>query len=117
MTTHPPADLAAPISAKTLAMLFEFTFNVTRANVEGFSHEDSLRQPPAGNCLNWLLGHIVATRQHTLELLGVPAINVPGLTAGNGMPLGVQIVAPFARDRRALMAAAWLERQIAHGIA
>jgi hypothetical protein len=55
-------------------MLFEFTYNVARANVEGFSHEESLRQPAAGNCLNWILGHIVCTRQHTLELLGIPAI-------------------------------------------
>jgi hypothetical protein len=74
MSTPPTAGSAAPISAKTLGMLFEFTFNVARANVEGFSHEDSLRQPPTGNCLNWILGHIVATRQHTLGLIGIAPI-------------------------------------------
>jgi Asp-tRNA(Asn)/Glu-tRNA(Gln) amidotransferase A subunit family amidase len=46
-------------------------------------------------------------------LLGVPAINVPGLHAPSGLPVGVQVVAPFARDARALAAAAFLERVIA----
>lgn len=48
-------------------------------------------------------------------LLGVPAVNVPGLTDAGGMPLGVQIVAPFGRDRVALAAADWVERLIARG--
>jgi hypothetical protein len=69
MTTAAP-----PVTPKTLGLLFELTFNVARANVQGFSHEDSLRQPAAGNCLNWILGHIVATRQHTLALLGIDPI-------------------------------------------
>lgn len=64
------AVTAAPISGKTLGILFEFSYNVTLANTEGFTHEDSLRQPPAGNCLNWIVGHIVATRQHIVGLLG-----------------------------------------------
>lgn len=48
-------------------------------------------------------------------LLGVPAVNVPGLRDGAGMPLGVQIVAPFGKDRTALAAADWLERTIDRG--
>jgi Asp-tRNA(Asn)/Glu-tRNA(Gln) amidotransferase A subunit family amidase len=43
------------------------------------------------------------------SLLGVPAINVPGLTNREGMPLGLQVVARFGRDRFALSAAAFLE--------
>ena len=42
-------------------------------------------------------------------LLGVPSVNVAGLTDAEGMPLGVQIVARFGRDRFALAAAAFLE--------
>ena len=34
---------------------------------------------------------------------------LPGLTDAEGMPLGVQIVARFGRDRFALAAAAFLE--------
>jgi Asp-tRNA(Asn)/Glu-tRNA(Gln) amidotransferase A subunit family amidase len=43
-------------------------------------------------------------------LLGTPCVNVPGLTGSDGLPLGLQIVARFGRDRFALSAAAFLER-------
>jgi Asp-tRNA(Asn)/Glu-tRNA(Gln) amidotransferase A subunit family amidase len=46
-------------------------------------------------------------------LLGPPCINVPGLTDASGLPLGVQIVGRFARDRTALAAAAFVERALA----
>ncbi|HEY4407074.1 MAG TPA: amidase [Xanthobacteraceae bacterium] len=46
-------------------------------------------------------------------LLGPPCINVPGLTDSDGLPLGVQIVGRFARDRTALEAAWFLERVLA----
>jgi len=46
-------------------------------------------------------------------LMGVPCINVPGLADADGMPLGVQIVGRFARDRTALAAAWFVEQAIA----
>jgi Asp-tRNA(Asn)/Glu-tRNA(Gln) amidotransferase A subunit family amidase len=46
-------------------------------------------------------------------LLGPPCINVPGLRDARGLPLGVQIVGRFARDRTALEAAWFLERALA----
>ena len=46
-------------------------------------------------------------------LLGLPCVNVPGLTDTNGLPLGLQIVSPFGEDKRALQAAHWLEQVIA----
>jgi Asp-tRNA(Asn)/Glu-tRNA(Gln) amidotransferase A subunit family amidase len=46
-------------------------------------------------------------------LLGPPCINVPGLMDSRGLPLGVQIVGRFARDRIALDAAWFLERALA----
>jgi Asp-tRNA(Asn)/Glu-tRNA(Gln) amidotransferase A subunit family amidase len=45
-------------------------------------------------------------------LLGSPCVNVPGLSDPAGLPLGVQIVARFGRDRFALSAAAFLEQAI-----
>ncbi len=45
-------------------------------------------------------------------LLGPPCINVPGLTDPRGLPLGVQIVGRFARDRTALEVAWFLERAL-----
>lgn len=44
-----------------------------------------------------------------LTLLGVPCVNVPGLLAEDGMPVGIQVVAPFGRDQQALAAAAAIE--------
>ncbi len=45
-------------------------------------------------------------------LLGTPCVNVPGLADPAGLPLGVQMVARFGRDRFALAAAAFVERAI-----
>ena len=48
---------------------------VVKANVGDVSHEDSLKQPaPAGNCLNWILGHLVATRSNLLRGLGAEPV-------------------------------------------
>jgi Asp-tRNA(Asn)/Glu-tRNA(Gln) amidotransferase A subunit family amidase len=46
-------------------------------------------------------------------LLGPPCINVPGSIDARGLPLGIQIVGRFARDRTALAAAWFLERALA----
>jgi Asp-tRNA(Asn)/Glu-tRNA(Gln) amidotransferase A subunit family amidase len=46
-------------------------------------------------------------------LMGTPCVNVPGLSDASGMPLGVQIVGRFGRDRAALEAALFAERAIA----
>ncbi len=46
-------------------------------------------------------------------LLGAPCVNVPGLIDPNGLPLGVQIVGRFARDKIALAAARHLEAALA----
>lgn len=45
--------------------------DVTGINMRGLTHEESLVQPqPAGNCLNWVLGHLLATYDGFLPLLG-----------------------------------------------
>jgi Asp-tRNA(Asn)/Glu-tRNA(Gln) amidotransferase A subunit family amidase len=46
-------------------------------------------------------------------LMGAPCVNVPGLSDAAGMPLGVQIVGRFGRDRAALEAALFAERALA----
>lgn len=50
-------------------------------------------------------------------LMGTPALNVPGLTGHAGLPLGVQVVAPFGRDRACLEAGRFLENALARGAA
>ena len=42
-------------------------------------------------------------------LMGTPCVNVPGLANPHGLPVGVQVIAPFGQDARALAAAAFLE--------
>ncbi len=43
-------------------------------------------------------------------LIGCPAVNVPALRNADGMPLGVQVLAPFGRDAEALAVAVMLEK-------
>lgn len=45
--------------------------------------------------------------------LHVPCVTVPAGVGPNGMPLGVQVVAPFGRDREALAWAAWVAAALA----
>lgn len=42
-------------------------------------------------------------------LLGIPCVNVPGLRDLDGMPVGIQVLAPFGRDAQALAAAHRIE--------
>ena len=55
----------------------------------------------------------VASFNWLWTLMGTPCVNVPGLADATGMPLGVQIVGRFGRDRAALEAALFAERAIA----
>ncbi|MFG1360801.1 amidase [Xanthobacter pseudotagetidis] len=45
-------------------------------------------------------------------LMGCPTINIAGLTGADGLPMGVQLVGRFGRDRAALTLAALVERAI-----
>ena len=44
--------------------------------------------------------------------LGVPCVNVPGCRDAAGLPIGIQVVAPFGADATALAVAALLERAL-----
>jgi len=59
----------------------------------------------------------VATFNRLWTLMGAPCVNVPGQRDSAHLPLGVQIVGRFARDRAALEAALFLEQSLAraHG--
>lgn len=49
-------------------------------------------------------------------LMGVPCLNVPGLSE-DGLPLGVQVIGRFGRDKAALEAALFVERAIGRSTA
>ena len=55
------------------------TRDVVRMNLEGISHEQSLVQPkPAGNCSNWVVGHLVTVYNRVLPLLGQTPVDSAG---------------------------------------
>lgn len=59
------------MSVDALKKLYGINHRALGLNVEGLDHEDSLLQPPGGgNCLNWVVGHIVANRTFILQMLG-----------------------------------------------
>lgn len=58
------------MNANDLRYLYEVNRAALHTNVAGLTHDESLRAPqPAGNCLNWVLGHIVASRHPVLKLV------------------------------------------------
>jgi hypothetical protein len=54
---------------------------VVRKNTEGLTHEDSLIQPqPEGNCLNFVVGHLMSVYDQALRLVGQePVLGVEAL--------------------------------------
>jgi hypothetical protein len=66
-----PAPVAVSNEIEVLRHQARVTQRVMRLNVEGISHEESLIQPqPAGNCLNWVIGHLVVSYELIFPLLG-----------------------------------------------
>ena len=59
------------MSTRALSTQVYYNLGALKMNLEGLTHEESLVQPqPAGNCLNWIVGHILANRAGMLGLLG-----------------------------------------------
>jgi uncharacterized damage-inducible protein DinB len=50
-----------------------------KINLAGITHEESLIQPePGGNCVNWVLGHLLSVYNQALPLLGQqPVLDQP----------------------------------------
>lgn len=52
--------------------LYKTNHWVMTHQTDGLTHEDSLLQLPfRGNCLNWVVGHILVSRQSILQMLGL----------------------------------------------
>jgi len=59
------------MDAETLRHMFGLSTRALGVNLEGFTEEDALAQPPGGgNCANWVVGHVVVHRNHMLRALG-----------------------------------------------
>jgi hypothetical protein len=56
---------------QVLAFQFGVGAFVLERNLAGVTNEDGLRPPhPGGNTMNWIVGHVVRTRNQALALLG-----------------------------------------------
>ena len=63
------------ITPQELVTAFERNLSIIKSETEGLSHADSVLQPPfRGNCLNWVLGHIVGSRNTIVQALGAEAL-------------------------------------------
>jgi uncharacterized damage-inducible protein DinB len=62
------------ISSQDLSTAFARNAMIVKMQAEGLTNEDSLRRIPNGNCLNWVVGHIVVSRDDVLETLGEPPV-------------------------------------------
>ncbi|HEU0298621.1 MAG TPA: DinB family protein [Longimicrobium sp.] len=68
MATEAPATLG---EIEVFQHQARVAHQVVRVNVEGLTQEDSLVQPqPAGNCLNFVLGHLLHVYDQALPLVG-----------------------------------------------
>ncbi len=57
-----------------LASMYEFSYFAINRNLNELTHEDSVFIPePSGNCINWVLGHIISARGMMLLLTGAGA--------------------------------------------
>jgi uncharacterized damage-inducible protein DinB len=49
---------------------FEFIYKALSLNIENITHQESMMFPEAGgNCMNWMLGHILDYRNRMLAIL------------------------------------------------
>jgi len=52
-----------------ISSLFVVNYNVLHVNLKDISHQESLIRPTSGNCLNWIVGHILVSRGTILNIL------------------------------------------------
>lgn len=108
------------ITAAQMAESFDRNTQILKMQAAGLSHADSLAQLPfRGNCMNWIVGHIVASRAQVLRLLGQEPALPPEVAARylrESDPITPE--SPDAMDFEQLMAALDLSQQrVAAGLA
>ncbi len=72
------------MDAKTLLRMYRLSHGALRMNLDEIDHDDSLVQPqPAGNCINWVIAHILAVRDQMFGLIGLaPVLGEAGVRFG-----------------------------------
>lgn len=63
------------ISGQNLCWNFERNASYVHTLLAGLDHRASLCQPPVeGNCINWILGHIVCYRNYAMTVCGLAPV-------------------------------------------
>jgi Asp-tRNA(Asn)/Glu-tRNA(Gln) amidotransferase A subunit family amidase len=109
-------DGAASITADTYDAARRTSRRARQALADIMAEHDVILTPSAAGAAPKNLattGNPMFNRLWTL--MGTPCVNVPGLNEG-ALPLGIQIVGRFGRDRSALEAALFVERAIARRV-
>jgi Asp-tRNA(Asn)/Glu-tRNA(Gln) amidotransferase A subunit family amidase len=106
-------DAAAAISAEEYDAARRTSKRARQVLADTMAEYDVILTPSAPGAAPHGLGSTGNAMFNRLwTLMGPPCVNVPGLQDGD-LPLGLQIVGRFGRDRAALEAALFLERAIA----
>jgi Asp-tRNA(Asn)/Glu-tRNA(Gln) amidotransferase A subunit family amidase len=107
-------DRAAAISADAYDAARRSSSRARKALADTMAEHDVILTPSAPGAAPRGLGGTGDPMFNRLwTLMGAPCINLPGFYEGD-MPLGIQIVGRFGRDRAALEAALFVERTIMH---
>jgi uncharacterized damage-inducible protein DinB len=70
------------MNANLLLNQYQASHRVLHRNLDGIRHEESLKKPGDGvNSLNWVLGHLISTRNLVLDLLGQSPVISPEAAA------------------------------------
>jgi Asp-tRNA(Asn)/Glu-tRNA(Gln) amidotransferase A subunit family amidase len=113
ITLREQLDRAAAITAEEYDAARRSATRARQALADLMREHDVMLTPSAPGAAPLGLGSTGNPAFNRLwTLLGTPCVNVPGLSERE-LPLGVQIVGRFGRDRTALEAALFLERAIA----
>lgn len=62
--------------------IFQLNKYVLERNLKGLTQEDALVSPlPGGNCINWIVGHILVSRDDLRDMLGLQRVCSDEMTA------------------------------------
>jgi uncharacterized damage-inducible protein DinB len=100
--------------------MFAYTVQLINKQCDGMSDADSLQTPPfQGNCINWILGHMVSSRSQMLLMLGEQpvwddATRQPYRNGSPNITAEMEGVLPLATLLEAFNET---QRRLAHGLA
>ena len=105
------------ITGESLSWNFERNASYVHTLLAGLDQADSLLQPPvAGNCINWILGHIVCYRNYAMTVCGLEPVvaetvaqryardSAPVTGAGADVADFTQLVAAYNQSHEQLLA-------------